>query len=140
MLLICGACCTVLSVFWVLRMRRRVQRPRFVYSRRLARVRSAWHEASQRQDCFLVVACCLYVLYFNMAGFACTVVSHHVRFHFLATGRPAEVYVVVLVHGWMCHSASRFLGRYKTEMPHLRRGGLPVQGGGRARRMCLAFF
>eukprot|EP00971_Amphidinium_carterae_P318482 6330406-Amphidinium_carterae.1 len=83
--------------------------------RRFARARSAWYEASRQQSRVIVASCVLVVLYNRMTFLACTVVSDHLRFNFLATGRPLDVCFALWVHMSICMLIMRFHCRHATQ-------------------------
>eukprot|EP00971_Amphidinium_carterae_P290011 5758433-Amphidinium_carterae.1 len=109
------ACCIFISVaFKTLRdLKGRAMHGKF------ARARSAWHEASQYQRQFLVASCGLLILHSNMVSRACTVVSDHLRLHFLTalTCRPTEGVAVLVLHMYMCESGKRFHARHQARSP-----------------------
>eukprot|EP00971_Amphidinium_carterae_P191205 3794551-Amphidinium_carterae.1 len=54
---------------------------------RFARAKSAWIETSQRQNAVLMAACVSALVCNNMLSLACTVLSDHLRLHFVSA-RP----------------------------------------------------
>eukprot|EP00971_Amphidinium_carterae_P260379 5166010-Amphidinium_carterae.1 len=54
---------------------------------RFARAKSAWIETSQRQNVVLMASCVSALVYKNMLSLACTVLSDHLRLHFVSA-RP----------------------------------------------------
>eukprot|EP00971_Amphidinium_carterae_P045156 888582-Amphidinium_carterae.1 len=74
MLLACGGCVFLLSVFQLTRKTLRVRG-------KFARARSAWYETCQQQNRLLLASYVLLPTYTNMLLLACTVVADHLRFH-----------------------------------------------------------
>eukprot|EP00971_Amphidinium_carterae_P269597 5348200-Amphidinium_carterae.1 len=54
---------------------------------RFARAKSAWNETSQRQNAILMASCVSALSYNNIQFLACTVLTDHLRLHFIAA-RP----------------------------------------------------
>eukprot|EP00971_Amphidinium_carterae_P052070 1025055-Amphidinium_carterae.1 len=79
-----------------------------------ARARSAWYETIQRQTLLALASCLMLGLYVNMVPLTCTIVSQHLRFHFVASGGLAEACLVAGVHVWICNSAACFHHRHAT--------------------------
>eukprot|EP00971_Amphidinium_carterae_P097349 1926259-Amphidinium_carterae.1 len=79
----------------------------------LARAKSAWNETSQHQSTVLMASCLPALLYNNMLPMACTVVTDHLRLHFVAA-RPGETLLVAVLHTCILQSAARFYCRHVT--------------------------
>eukprot|EP00971_Amphidinium_carterae_P294125 5839980-Amphidinium_carterae.1 len=54
---------------------------------RFARAKSAWNETSQRQTAVLTASCVAALFDNNTVSLACTVLTDHLRLHFIAA-RP----------------------------------------------------
>eukprot|EP00971_Amphidinium_carterae_P302541 6011960-Amphidinium_carterae.1 len=113
-----------------------------------ARARSAWYETIQRQALLAWASCMVLGLYINMVPLTCTIVSEHLRFHFVASGGLAEACLVAGVHVWICKSAACFHHRHATRTKrrcwaprsHARSTSSTVFGAIELRTVHLAWF
>eukprot|EP00971_Amphidinium_carterae_P250532 4973562-Amphidinium_carterae.1 len=113
--LVCAACIFILAVFLLFACVQGLSSSaKAGYKAHFLRAKTAWHETGRRMATFVVLSCVLLSLYSNAFSLACTVVSDHLRLHFIALRKPVEVILVVSVHLWIYQSAARFQGRHAT--------------------------
>eukprot|EP00971_Amphidinium_carterae_P096341 1906357-Amphidinium_carterae.1 len=90
------------------------------------RLRSAWYETCHHMTTFVVASCVGLAVSSNMVCLACTVISDHLRLHFVAKRLSVDLLPVVVMHLWMYQSATRFHCKHATQTWHGRRNALRV--------------